>query len=52
MSDPDMPNRRLIIATMVLGIVALGAFSAVAPEDLGTHDGAPVVQHSHAGPVR
>jgi hypothetical protein len=48
MSDPDMPNRRLIIATMVLGIAALGAFSAVAPDDLGVHDGAPAGQHSQA----
>ncbi|MDT5335217.1 MAG: hypothetical protein QOD90_722 [Mycobacterium sp.] len=44
MSDPDMPNRWLIIATMVLGVAALGAFSAVAPDDLGT----PAVQHSQA----
>jgi hypothetical protein len=48
MSAPDMPNRRLIIATVVVGIAALGAFSAVAPEDLGTHDGAPIGQHSQA----
>jgi hypothetical protein len=48
MSDPDLPNRRLIIATMVLGIAALGAFSALAPEDLGTHDGAAIQQHSQA----
>ncbi len=46
MSDPDMPNRRLIIATMVLGVAALGAFSAVAPEDGGALENAPAVQYS------